>query len=136
MTLKLKIDPLVVGPWEIPALRTFAETWEHVLSSALMYSIAKGRRPFAQTEAVYKQATAQVRKYEQESLGIDAVVGLVAEWASVPQGSNKEEGVLAWAADPATEGTLAADRFAKSLFATLENRPQMSLPLGEPKPNG
>ena len=127
--LRLKIDPAVVAPWEIPALEVFRETWEHVLSSALMYSVRAGRRGFSQTEKLYKQAAAGMKKYEGETLSIEAVVALVADWCGLGPKANAEDCVMAWAADASTAQVLAADKFAKALFVALSSRPQMALPI-------
>lgn len=129
MSRRFKIDPAVVAPWETGALEAFAETWEHVLSSTLMYSVRVGRRGFSNTEKIFKQAQAALKKYESETLTLEAVTDLVAEWCAVPAKANKEEGVLAWASDPATPNILAADKFGHAYFITVSSRPQMALPI-------
>jgi hypothetical protein len=129
MSRRLKIDPAIVAPWETGALEAFNETWEHVLSSTLMYSVRIGRRGFKETEKIFKQAPTALKKFETETLTIEAVIDLVADWCGVPARSNKEEGIMAWAADQATPNILAADRFAKALFVSLSSRPQMALPI-------
>lgn len=126
---RFKIDPAIVAPWETGALESFAETWEHVLSSMLMYSVRVGRRGFSQTEKIFKQAPGTLKKYETESLTLDALLPLLGDWCALPPKANVEEGVLAWAADPATPNIVAADQFAKALFVTLSSRPQMALPI-------
>jgi hypothetical protein len=127
--LRLKIDPAIVAPWEIPALEVFRETWEHVLSSSLMYSVRTGRRGFNQTEKIYKAAVAGMKRFEQETLTIDLVVPMVAEWCGLAPKANPEDRVMAWAADESTAQIVAAEKFARALYVALSSRPQMTLPM-------
>lgn len=127
--LRLKIDPSIVAPWETPALEVFRETWEHVLSSALMYSVRTNFRSFPQTEKLYKQAVAGMKRFEAETLTIDAVLPMVADWCGLPPKGNTEDRVMAWAADESTAAVVAAERFARALYVALSSRPQMALPI-------
>lgn len=126
---RFKIDPAIVAPWETGALESFAARADHVLSSMLMYSVRKGRRGFSQTEKLFKQAAGQLKRFEGESLTLDALLPILGEWCGLPPKANVEEGVLAWAADEATPNIVAADEFAKALFVALSSRPQMALPI-------
>ena len=129
MSNGLKIDAAIVAPWQMGALEVFAETWEHVLSTALMFGIRNGRRSFSKTEDMYKQAHAEIKKYRSETLTLEAVTALVAHWCGASNKDNAEEMIMAWAADASTAAVVAADRFGRAYFVAVSNRPQMALPL-------
>jgi hypothetical protein len=94
-----------------------------------MYSVRMNRRGFSKTEAVYKQAAGLVKKYETETLTLEVVTDLVSDWVGAKPKGNKEETILAWAADPATQAILAADQFGRAYFVAVSSRPQMALPI-------
>jgi hypothetical protein len=128
--MPVKIDRLLVAHWEVEALETFVETYDHVLSTALVFSVRTNRRPFKKTIPLYKQGPATLRKLESEPYTFEKLTDIVADWCGVRgQRDNKEELVLAWASDPATEGVVAAHRFAEAYRKAVESRPQMALPL-------
>lgn len=127
--MRYKIDPTIVAPWQVEVLRHFAERWQHVLSCALLYSVQKSKRKFSQTVAIQRQATTAMRKFESETLTLEAVVDLLATWCGADSAGNKEETVVAWAKDPSTWGIVAAHEFAQALLIALASRPQLDLPL-------
>ncbi len=124
-----RIDRQLVAPWEVPPLEVFLETWEHVLSSALFFSVRAGRRSFKQTKAAYKQGSAQFKRLGSEPYTFEKVTEIVADWLGYRQGENREQLLLAWAADLQTEGVVAAHAFAMSYRESVNNRPQMALPI-------
>ncbi len=129
MTKRLRIDREVVAPWEVGALEVFSDNWEHVLSSALMYSVKSRRRRFKETDKVFKQAHASIKRFENETLTLEAIIDMVAVWCGTTGKTSAEDLVLAWAADPLTANVVAADTFGRALFVAISNRPQMALPM-------
>ncbi len=124
--MALKIDRQVVAPWEVEPLETFKETWEHVLSCALVWSVRVGRRGFKDTKPLFKQGHVQVKRLEGESLTFEKVTEIVAGWLGARSQENKEDLVSAWARDPSTEGIVAAYRFGDAYVRSIHARPQTS----------
>jgi hypothetical protein len=127
--MRFTIDRPNLPPWEIEPLEVFIETWDHVLSTALMYSVQQNKRGFRQTGQLYKQGKAQVRRLAAEPLTLEKVVELVASWCGAGPKDNHEALIAEWAADPGTWGVVAAHRFAESVCRSFSLRPQMALPL-------